>query len=196
MPSALTRIGLWKMTANMLGETALGSVDDDSRIARLLRDEYDQARDAELRKHHWNFAVRRAALAADAEAPAFGWARAFTLPSDYIALLPLTEDGSAAAASLPYALEGGRLLSDAPAPLRIRYVARETREGMFDPLFADALAAMLALRIGHTITGKASYMDRANRIYERAVLEARLNDAIESPFLHAEPSEYEMVRYS
>lgn len=195
MPSALSKIGLWKMTANMLGEMQLGSVEDDSRIARLLRDEYDQVRDGELRKHHWNFAIKRAALAADTEPPAFGWARGFTLPSDYIALLPLTLDGREASASVPFALEGGRVLTDAAAPLKLRYVSREIREAMFDPLFAEVLAASLALRIGHAITGKTSYMDRANGIYDRAILEARLNDAIESPFVHPEPSDYEMVRY-
>lgn len=194
MPSGLSKIGLWKMAANMLGELALSSVDDDSRIARLLADEYDQARDSELRKHHWNFAIKRAGLAADLEPPGFGWARSFTLPSDYIALLPVTTDGQGTSPSLAYVLEGQKILCDAKAPLRIRYVFRETREGYFDPLFADALAASLALRISHNITGKSSYVDRINALYERAVSTARLNDAIESPLLHPEPSEHEMVR--
>ncbi len=194
MPSGLAKIGLWKMAANMLGELPLTSVDDDSRIARLLDDEYDQARDSELRKHHWNFAIKRASLPADVHKPAFGWARSFTLPADYIALLPLTSDGQGASPSLSYVLEGQHILCDATAPLKIRYVFRETREGYFDPLFADALAASLALRISHNITGKSSYMDRINALYEKAVSAARLNDAIESPILHLEPSEHEMVR--
>lgn len=196
MASSLSKIGLWKMAANMLGELPLTSLDDDSRIARLLSDEYDQARNAELRKHYWNFAVRRAVLAADAVPPAFGHARSFTLPADCLALMPLTSDGRASSPSVIYELEGGSLLTDAPAPLRIRYVARITSEGIFDPLFADALAAALALRIGHTITGKTSFMDRINNLYQKAITEARLNDAIESPFIHPEPSDYEKVRYS
>jgi len=196
MPSALSKIGIWKMTANMLGELPMTSVSDDSRIARMLGDEYDQARDAEMRKHYWNFAIKRAALAADATAPAFDWDRQFTLPSDYIALLPLTVNGVPQNASIPYTIEGQKLLTDATAPLKMRYVFRETREGYFDPLFADALAAALALRIGHSITGKTSYMDRATVAYDRAIKQARLNDAIESPYLYPEPSEHEAARYS
>src|SRR5690606_25509259 len=97
---------------------------------------YPQTRDEVLRAHPWNFALARALLAASGTAPAFGWARAFPLPVDCLRLLPVVAGGHLNGTPIAHEVEGGAVLSNATAPLAIRYVRRVVNPSEFDPLFA------------------------------------------------------------
>jgi hypothetical protein len=48
-------------------------------------------RKAELRKRHWSFAIKRAALPALADAPTWGFGYAYQLPTDYLRLMQVGE---------------------------------------------------------------------------------------------------------
>lgn len=190
MPSAITKDYIFTLVADALGEPVVAG-----KIKRLLENRYEQTRDSELRKNYWNFAMSRAEVAADAVRPAFGWLYRYEVPSDFIALLPPTEDGRPESATILYTLEGRFILTDKPAPLRFRYTARQTTVGYFDPLFVDALVARLAMDLAHNITGKNSYVDRATAAYDKALEGAEHNDAIENPRAYPEPSEVIAARY-
>jgi len=94
---ALQRLGVKRITA----------LTDDSRNARACNVAYDSVRKALLRSHPWGFAVKRASIAADTVAPAFNKARYFTLPSDYLRLLPIDADQNLN--SLDWIVEGKKI---------------------------------------------------------------------------------------
>lgn len=159
----------------LLGETRLlASLEENTTAARAMRAVFALERDAELRRHVWNFARRRAALPALAEAPPFGFAYAYQLPPDWLRFVVQAD-------AWPYSIEGGKVLTDEGSPLNITYVARVEETGLFDALFIDALAARLALRTCLTITGSMERQDRAVQAYREAMASARQVDAVENP---------------
>ena len=122
-----------------LGEQPIGSFADQSVPARLANRSYVDLRDALLREFPWNFAIKRVALAADVTAPTWGFARAFTLPSDNLRLIELDNEDD-----YDWRNEDGKILTDHSAPLNIRYVASVT-EGKMDATFRECLSARLAM---------------------------------------------------
>ncbi len=182
MPSTASRIDIYNMALDLLEEAPATSTSDGKATTNWLNRNYATARDGELRKHPWNFAVARAELPKEASAPAFGWASQFVLPPGCLMVMPPNAGGAQNGAPIAYEIEGNRLLTNASAPLRLRYVQRVENEGEFDPLFVEVLAGKLAFKMAHWLTGKRSFTDRALQIYQEALAAARLADALESTF--------------
>jgi hypothetical protein len=91
-------------------------------------------------------------VAALATPPAYGFKRAFQLPTDCLRVLYL-QDGWCSgwpihwSSGTPYLVEGRTIVTDAQAPLLFRYVRQITDPTLFDPLFTDTLVAMLAANL-------------------------------------------------
>lgn len=171
----------------LVGEARIGSFDDDSEAARLLNVVWPIVRDAELRANAWNFATRRASLAALESVPAWGYAKQFALPDDFLRLIEVDGQYVAAPTDSPpaYQIEHGEsgsvLLADLGAPLRIRYGARVDDTARFDPLFAVALGCALAAAINERISQSNTKQQLIYAQYKEALFRAQQADAIELP---------------
>jgi len=165
-----------------LGEEPVLLLTDDTKPARLLNRIFDQVRDAELRRSRWKFSLMRAQLVALVDAPNWGFSKQYPLPSDFLGLVQVNDFyvRPMSKQRAPWALEGGLLLTDLPAPLKIRYVARITNTGLFDPLFVEALACKLAMEAAETLTQSETKRARAADEYKFALSEAQRQDAIET----------------
>jgi hypothetical protein len=171
-----------------LGESGVLNFDAENEKARWLKSRFPAIRDLVLRSYPWTFAMKRASLSADSEAPAFGYARAFALPDDCIRLYevdgafqpanmgPITSDGGAV-----FAVEGRKILTDLEAPLPIRFVSNLVEPPMWDPLFDEALACRVAYDLAEKLTQSSGKREAAMRDYMLAVREAERVNAIESP---------------
>lgn len=179
MASGQSEVSICNMALDVLEETSIVSLSDDTKPARWMLRNYAQTRDATLRAHPWNFARTRRTLLADTVAPAFGWTYRYAIPADALRVLPLTESGDLNSRYQPHEIEGGYILTDKIAPLKVRYIKRETNVATFDNLFIEALAARLAAKAGHLITGKSTQVDNALKLYREALLEARIVDGLE-----------------
>lgn len=195
MASGQTKLTIWNAALDLLHEAALTSSADDRPVARWLGREYDRIRDSALALHTWNFASKRAAIAADATPPAFGWSYAYTLPSDFIRTHYINRQGYHNGQPVTHEIEGGKILTNETAPLYLRYIARVTTEGDFDILFCTALAAMLAEEMAHWITGKASFAQVATAKRVDAVKQARLLDSIQGTAESVNDDDVINVRY-
>jgi hypothetical protein len=171
-----------------LGAGRVTSIDDDSRNARACKAAFDAVRDAELRKAVWSFAAVRTTLEADVDAPAWGFSYRYLLPADCLRVLQVNDYEDALqggdyrdASAPPYALEGGYVLTDLPAPLKLRYVKRQDDAAMFDPLFAEALACALAAEIAPEVTESDAKRAFAAQQYVQAMRDARRLNAVEKP---------------
>jgi len=171
-----------------LGALPLASMGDNNKQARIMSGLWDTVRRAELRRHFWSFALRRAALPALAQAPAWGYARAYQMPADCLRVAQVGEWQSSPSEAdyrnmddSPYAIEGGMLLTDLAAPLRIRYVADVSDPGAFDALFVEALAAKLAYEACEGITQANEKKNVSSADYQAAIRAASLVNAIEKP---------------
>lgn len=161
-----------------LGASRINTLSENTANARACNAAYEPVRDAELRAHSWNFAIERAALAADATAPSWGRTNSFTLPAAFLRLLnPYPEDDTN---SRDWQIESGKILTDDAAPLYIRYIKKVTDTNAMDPLFREALASKLAMEMCEKITQSNSKKAAASDDYKHAIREARRVNAIEN----------------
>lgn len=166
----------------LLGAARVIALTDDSVSARAMNNAYAPVRQAALRAHPWNFAVRRASLAASATAPAFGPARAFPIPAGFLRLLP--QDSTDAINTKDWKIEGhdgGKaILTDDSAPLKIRYIVDVTDAELMDPLFRETLSHDLALACCEEITQSNSKEEKIRTARTLLIREARRTNAIEN----------------
>lgn len=174
------------MALSLIGEAAINSFDDDSTSARLAKLRYQPARDAVLRDHPWNFAIKRASLSALTAAPDWGYDVQYQLPADCLRLLEIDNPGKE-----PFQVEGGKILTNLTAPISIRYVAKITAAEQFDSLFVDALAAYLAAEWAERIMGgSTAKSSELRQTYEIKLQQARSMDGQESPPVLPEESSW------
>lgn len=171
-----SEVDICNLALQRLGAKTISSLSDDSTAARECNRVYAHARDSELRAHPWSFARARVALAADSTDPSFGYAKQYTLPSDYIRILP-TRDQS------DLQIENGKILTDETAPLNLVYIKRETDPNKFDQLFIDLLVARIARDLAEKITQSKGKIEISQAIYEEMRKDARRINAQERPAL-------------
>jgi hypothetical protein len=196
MPTGLAKIDVWNGALDILRDAPLTATTDTTATARWLSRNYDNLLAATLRAYPWNFALDRAELAEDATTPAFGWAKRYAMPSGWVRLLPINVDGEWEGTPIDHELEGAYILTDESAPLRVRGVDLITNPGAWDPLFAEALEARIALKMAHWLTGKASYVKVAETLYKAALSEAYRIDGMEGSPEMPEQSAVIAARYA
>lgn len=179
-PFAVSETAICNLAGSTLDEVPLASINDDTVWGRFCARNYAQVRDEVIRSHPWSCLVTRAALSADISAPAFGWAYQYTLPTDCLRLLPLrNSDGYWNGQPMRYELESRKILTDAAAPLYIRYVRGDNDTTKFDPHLVRVIAQSLALYGAQRITGKGSYVNKAGEFLSGAMQQAYLSNALE-----------------
>lgn len=181
-----------------LGAGRILSLNDNTRESRSCTIAYDSNRRSELRKYYWNFATKRVVLAPDAQAPAFGYKYAFTLPPDFLRFV-LPND-----ATIDWVKEGNKILTNSltspfftyptvdGAPMAglqqslgspsmsVRYIADITDVTQWDSAFYDVAAISLAIDLCEDLTQSNQKKQVLMAEYKEAVSEARLADAFEN----------------
>jgi len=156
-----------------LGEQAILAVTDASAPGRLANRTYADIRDALLREFPWNFATKRASLAADPVAPTWGFARKFNLPSDCLRVVELNND-----ADEDWRNEGRTIVTDITAPLQIIYIGSAQVDAM-DSTFREALAARLAMEWAEPLSQTSSVVSAMSALYKNKLRVARVADGHE-----------------
>lgn len=180
---------------DLLKEAPIASIDDERPTARWCKRNFTTTRDATLSMANWNFAMKRASIPAESDAPAFGWDYAYTVPVDCLRVVALTVGGQSEGSPISHAVEAGAILTNASGPLKMRYVARVENYDAFHALFIEALAARLAFKMAHWLTGKTSYQQIVRGIYDQAMNDAWLADAIEGDTPRAADNDWIEARY-
>lgn len=166
-----SEVSICNLALQKLGATRISSLTDDSRNARACNAAYEHIRDLELSDHDWNFARARASLAADTDAPDFGYDYSYTLPADYLQIRP---DNSS---DLDWQIEGQALLTNWGAPLEIVYTRRVEDPNYFHPTFIEALACRLAIHMCEEITQSNTKMQNLDSQYTIAIRSAKRANA-------------------
>lgn len=161
-------VDIANMALQKLGSAAITQLNDDSISAAAVRRVWEIIRDAELQSYPWSFARRRAILERLAAPPAWGYPRAYPLPSDFLRLLSV--EGLEAG---EVQREGSMLLCASPPPLKILYLTRALAPEQYDPLFVELCAARLALELAEVLTQSQAKRQQALRDYLQASKRAR-----------------------
>lgn len=171
-----------------IGEARILSLDDDLEAARVIASLWSIVRDAELRARNWNFSILRTSLPALVAAPAWGFDYQYQLPSDWLRVLQVNDfypgpslSDYRTASEAVWQIEGGKILTDLAAPLKLRYVARIEDTGSWDASFVEVFACRLAVEICERITQSSTKREFAWKEYDEALKLAVRADAVENP---------------
>lgn len=134
-------IDICNSALNKLGVNTINDFTDNTKRAQVCDLQYDIIRKKLLRKYHWSWAIKRAALTLDAGTPTFGWDYQYELPSDFVRLLHDEEYEDK-----DYLIEGGYLLANEDT-FNIKYVYDVTDTDEFDDLFVEVFALTLAVEL-------------------------------------------------
>lgn len=183
-------VDICNLALSLLNVAPITSIDDpttaNEEICSLW---YDQVRRESLRRHTWNFAVKRVILAPDSTAPVFGYQNAFNLPSDYIRIMHINAyDGynDAPIQGSHYTIENnkvkmGQYTSDSGQQLRLVYVADFETVSQMDPSFISYFSTMLGQKLAYAITQSNSAVQRMDALMKDAESVARAIDGQENP---------------
>lgn len=167
----------WTQIANKslrrLGSDRIADIADATESARAIADVYEQARDDVLAEHPWKCARFRTSLAADATAPAWGYAYAYTMPADPFCLRPWSLEEL----RIVHQVEGRKILTDEPAPLKLIFIGRVTDPELFSPWVANTIAARIAWDVAYRLTQSSKREDTMAAAYAAALATARSIDS-------------------
>lgn len=187
--AAVTVEDVANMSLGILVEAPIDSLDDNTKAGRLLNLHYETTRQSELMKNPWSFAIFRVELDADDTAPTSDEFRyGYGVPDDALRVLPLTDTGESSGLRIPFKQEGGLILTNYSGPRLVRYIGNLTDPADWDPLFVEALAARLAMKIAMPLTNKPSVLQGAQVVYNEAISEARRVNSIVASSVYASQS--------
>lgn len=201
-------VGIANLALLKLGKARITSFNDNNAVAAAINENYPLLRDT-LQRMGWNFCRRYAALAAAVGTPAFGYAYAYPLPSDYLRVEfvtqaqatpqvppgqissgPLIVDVGLPGADLTdynndwsqeYRIVGQQIYTNYFPPVSISYYARISDPNQFDAYFIEAFACYLAAQLCERVTGSTAKQQRLDGLYREAMAQAKKYGAIENP---------------
>ncbi|NBC18744.1 MAG: hypothetical protein GVY18_15680 [Bacteroidetes bacterium] len=161
----------------LLGQGLIASFEDETQKAGQCRAFYDSSVDAVFECFPWPFAIKRKALAKDADYPGV-WS-AYKLPTDYRYFVRNAVDRES-----DYLIEGRNLVTTARS-VTLVYVSRVS-EGLWPGQFTEVVAARLAANLAYPVTESNT---KAANMY--AAYKDRLRDAKTTLGIHREVEDYD-----
>lgn len=169
---AITEISVCNSALIKIGAARISAFSDDSKEARLCNEQFEKVRDAALKAHPWNFAIKRAELNKLTTTPAFGFTNEFQLPVDYLKSLEIESF------DIPFKIEGRKLLTDS-AEIKMRYISKVTDTSLWDVEFAEYLAHKLAAELAYPLIQSVSLARDMHALADKVLRDSRSSDAQE-----------------
>lgn len=175
-----------------VGAKRIAALDGSDKESRECLVAYAPLRDFLLRSHPWSFAIKRAALAADSDAPIGTDSETpnaqYTWPTDALRiLLPKST-------SLDWIIEGRKILTSDAAPLYVRYIARITDPNTMDPMFRESLSCLIGDAICEPLTQSNTKRAGIRADLRDIIAEARRTNAIEKPPVESADDDWDTGR--
>lgn len=153
---------------------------DTSSAGKSIRRVFLQLWDETLQAAPWNFARKRASLAALAETPAWGFDYYYQLPADYLNVQAIEGLAEGQDWSVEETTAGVKAIAiDLDAPLNIAYTYQVRDLSRAPPLFRSAFIARLGAAIAAPISKSSTIEKKCWDIYNRMILEAQGADGRE-----------------
>lgn len=185
MPSQIQIAG-W--TATLLGETRPSDLSDSTALAEGITEFWDMVRDTLIAQAAWHDFIERVSLAADADAPVWGFDYQYSFNGNVVRPLQigpynvgvdLSDYRNADLAE--YRIEQRKILTNMGAPLDVKWLINSVDVGLWQPCFAKLMAADLAENLNPRITESDAGAQRLAQWRFRAWSEANVANAIEDP---------------
>lgn len=182
-----TDVHICNLALDKLGQDEIASINPpSSQVEVICARHYDQVRRKVLRKYIFNFSKKYLSLTKSVtKIPAFGYASAYPLPTDFVRLLTLG-DVTIAGADVPpglYDLSEGYIFTDVAGggTLNLSYVFDSKVIASYDSLFVDVYVLELAAAMAVKFTLKPSMKADLRRDLEDAQMAAAAVAGQEKP---------------
>lgn len=197
MPTSHTLVTIANRALDFISEFPISTLMDDSPYARWINRNFSHTVEMSLRQQPWNFAVETWELNRDPVDPIVRkWKRRYGLPNGWLRVLPLTYEGERYGQPIPHEVRGDFLYvavaTDRPLPVDI--VMNVQDPGKWDALFAEVIAARLALGMAHRFTGKNSFVETCRALAQEALDAAAEINAFEGSMEPVEQHDVIRVR--
>ncbi len=183
-----TDISIANQALAYLGEPRIQTLEQKTNSAKAAKDQLRPSAEEVLELHDWNDCRTRSVLSALVTTPAFGFSKAYQLPTDYLRFISLNDD------EIDYEIEGDQIYTDEDA-VELKYVAYPPNFSKVKPALARAIAAKLAQNIAVIVTGESAMQDKMLVLFERMLARARTQNARQSSS-QAQSLYYETLRDS
>lgn len=178
----ISAVAIANRALQKLGASRIDSFDQDKPNARSASACYSILRDKLLRSHPWNFAKKRASVAALTDGTTWGSLNRYQLPNDFLRLLRSVNDGIGGTESPKnWVIESDAIVTTDAAPLEFIYIARITDPAKFDALFIELLATTMAHEMCEEVTASNTKKADLKEDIRELLAEARRTNAIEIP---------------
>jgi hypothetical protein len=179
---------------NLLGASTISSLTEDTKNARLCNQRFEPIRDRVFRSHNWNCLIKRVQLAQDSTGPVVEYTYGYTLPTDCLRVMKISNGSTDSIASdLDYKVEGRKIVTDITT-IYLVYIALITDPNEYDSYLREAVSHQLAADLCYAITNNSTlannYMTRA----DERLREARFIDATENSLDTIEANEFTDAR--
>jgi hypothetical protein len=136
---------------------------------------YNITRDACLRIHPWNFAIKREELNDSGDTPYYEWDYAFDIPEDCLRVLGTDFDEYP---DVKWKVEGRQILINEDT-VNIKYISNSVTEESWDTLFVNYFAAALAEAMSYSLSQNKGITDAMTQLKLLRLKEAKGPDAQE-----------------
>ena len=162
----------------LVGTRLVSTVNDTSKECTLVKVNWDTYRRALLRMGIWKFAKEYVQLNSDTSyQPIEAGQKRFAVPADFIRLVSFNDvKGDSDGTGQPWYFRGGYIYTQF-SYCKLAYIADVTDVTTFDPLFCEALSAMIYTKLCKTLTGT----DADPKTFARALQQAKFVGSVEDP---------------
>jgi len=142
-----TAVSICSNALLLLGAKSINDFTQPDDRTLLASNLYPDVRNAVLRMHPWNCAIKRVSLAPDLAVPIIDYNFQFSIPSDWLRTLQVGEAGM----ETDYRHEGRKFLAD-ENPLYIRYIFLNDVESTWDAMLVEAMQLAMKAAMAYPIT--------------------------------------------
>jgi|688.fasta_scaffold191930_2 hypothetical protein len=154
-----------------LGSDPISSLTEQSPNAVVVNAHWNTVRRGLLRKHTWNFAIKRQNLARSATPPNHAYDYRYALPADYIRLIQVYSQQD-------YKIEGLFVLTNDDA-CQIKYIADITDTNAWTTDFTELAVAKLQMEIAYAVTRDKDLTKLYSQLFSSKLADALWADASE-----------------
>ena len=190
-------VAICNLALSNVGKDNISDLDEASAEAKLCKQFYEHTRDAVLQSYPWRFARKTEALAEIANTMDKRWLHSYRRPVDCLKIRRINNDQFAdympysdgiVAGGFAYDIEGTAIFCDLK-PAYLEYTMRLEDPTKYPPLFIEALAWHLAVRLAMPLTRDPKVRADAFQLAMRMQNDAAVADANEVRETSDSPSE-------
>jgi len=185
----------------LLGAGRINALTEDSKEARIMKEELPKMRDEVMRSHPWNFAIDTIQLAEISTVPETSFSKQYQIPSKVLRVLRV-HDGTVedthyhlnTVANFPWQRKKDRIHTDL-GPAFADVIERVTAVASWDANFVEVVAMRLAAQTAYAITQSNTVTKQMFESYGIFLRLARSYDGQEGSTQQITASEFFNVRF-